>query len=203
MYVVKMGAEYGLSRLLISVLLTTWCSHSVSGVLSKQGDINATSSINHNDNHNENEVVYRHSQPLLESIQKHEPLTINEASFIRSIRDIAVTTTDPKVTSSYNETSQTTSVTSTSPIDPSHDASNDDVEHGHETRMHLASWNFDHVKGPFIISVFLITAGIAKLGNFHFTYSRCFFYRVGYIFLSWDIYGDIFAHIHTFADNND
>ena len=30
--------------------------------------------------------------------------------------------------------------------------------------IHLASWNFDHVQGPLIIAVFLLTAGIAKLG---------------------------------------
>lgn len=31
-------------------------------------------------------------------------------------------------------------------------------------KMHVAGWNFDHVKNPFIISAFLIAAGIAKLG---------------------------------------
>lgn len=34
-------------------------------------------------------------------------------------------------------------------------------------KMHLASWNFEHVKDPFIIAVFLLAAGIAKLGFHH------------------------------------
>ena len=43
-------------------------------------------------------------------------------------------------------------------------------DHGHEGErhhgIHLASWNFDHVQGPLIIAVFLLTAGIAKLGKY-------------------------------------
>ena len=33
--------------------------------------------------------------------------------------------------------------------------------------IHLVSWNFDKVQAPFIIAVFLLTAGIAKLGKFY------------------------------------
>lgn len=32
--------------------------------------------------------------------------------------------------------------------------------------IHLAALDFQHVQAPFIIAVFLMTAGIAKLGNF-------------------------------------
>lgn len=39
----------------------------------------------------------------------------------------------------------------------------EETEHEHH-KMHVAGWNFDHVKNPFIISAFLIAAGIAKLG---------------------------------------
>ena len=38
------------------------------------------------------------------------------------------------------------------------------AEHVHHA-MHVASWQFERVKSPFIIAVFLITAGIAKLGK--------------------------------------
>ncbi|XP_060608058.1 Na(+)/H(+) exchanger beta-like isoform X2 [Ruditapes philippinarum] len=40
------------------------------------------------------------------------------------------------------------------------------VKHVHHS-MHVASWQFERVKSPFIISVFLIAAGIAKLGFHH------------------------------------
>lgn len=43
------------------------------------------------------------------------------------------------------------------------------VPHKHHT-MHVASLNFEHVKSPFIIAVFLLTAGIAKLGEPFFLY---------------------------------
>jgi len=39
------------------------------------------------------------------------------------------------------------------------------TEHKEHVKMHVASWNFEHVKNPFIISAFLIAAGIAKLGK--------------------------------------
>ena len=49
-------------------------------------------------------------------------------------------------------------------------ATNETEHHGHEGEkhhgIHLASWNFDHVQGPLIIAVFLLTAGIAKLGKY-------------------------------------
>jgi hypothetical protein len=43
------------------------------------------------------------------------------------------------------------------------------VKHVHHS-MHVASWQFERVKSPFIISVFLIAAGIAKLGKNVFSF---------------------------------
>ncbi|KAL4220576.1 hypothetical protein ACF0H5_020974 [Mactra antiquata] len=58
-----------------------------------------------------------------------------------------------------------------------HDVSNTTEQHDHvgnathekhpPHKMHVASLNFEHVKSPFIIAVFLITAGVAKLGFHH------------------------------------
>lgn len=47
--------------------------------------------------------------------------------------------------------------------------------------IHLVSWNFDKVQAPFIIAVFLLTAGIAKLGKFYFN-SVCIVAEISVLF---------------------
>ncbi|XP_053404076.1 Na(+)/H(+) exchanger beta-like isoform X2 [Mercenaria mercenaria] len=55
----------------------------------------------------------------------------------------------------------------TSDGDNGHTGNDTETNHTKHHSMHVASWQFDRVKSPFIIAVFLISAGIAKLGFHH------------------------------------
>lgn len=44
-----------------------------------------------------------------------------------------------------------------------------DSHSGSHVSIHVASWNFHHVQQPLIIAVFLLTAGIVKLGKYCIT----------------------------------
>ncbi len=46
----------------------------------------------------------------------------------------------------------------------SNDSGHGDQHGGHG--IHVASWNFEHVRQPFIISIFLIIVAVCKLGKY-------------------------------------
>lgn len=48
--------------------------------------------------------------------------------------------------------------------DPHH-GGNDSSGHGHSRGIHVASFHFDYVEQPLTIAVFLLIAGVSKLGK--------------------------------------
>lgn len=72
-----------------------------------------------------------------------------------------------KRSTSNDSHSSDTSNISDIQTDPHENATEEEHKEHKPHKMHVAGWNFEHVKSPFIIAVFLIAAGVAKLGFHH------------------------------------
>ena len=106
-------------------------------------------------------LVYGFHINKLISENEERKNTILEASLI--VKRSVNTSTGAGVTSvDGNHGNQSTE--GTNDTNDHNDGSHGDGHSSHH-QIHLASLNFDHVKSPLIIAVFLLAAGIAKLGT--------------------------------------
>ena len=98
------------------------------------------------------------------NINRDVPL---EKTIKRSVDDIShVTDADHVSSSSVNDTVvEKGNHSHHEGTEKDHATHKHDHTHGVHHSIHVISWNFRYVEAPFIIAVFLIVAGIAKLGK--------------------------------------
>ncbi|KAH3810630.1 hypothetical protein DPMN_139024 [Dreissena polymorpha] len=86
----------------------------------------------------------------------------------RGLQQRAIQVSQPKQGLTLSDgATYTLAHTSHSTTHPENSSEEEHPPEEHSEKMHVASWNFEKVKGPLVIAVFLLAAGIAKLGFHH------------------------------------
>ncbi|XP_052783887.1 Na(+)/H(+) exchanger beta-like isoform X2 [Mya arenaria] len=144
--------------------------HSIDGELFPDDDLTGSKESNARDIHGVSDLQHVSAIPDNgNTLTRQYPgdILLKEGRHAGEIDKRAVQRKDSGNTNDTASPSTADAVDSTTKAHPSGEEVHEEGNHVEPTRMQVASWNFEHVRGPLIIAVFLITAGVAKLGFHH------------------------------------